>query len=243
MAASNRDRIGQMFELMSPPLDQFIGAAVADVLTDGASWVSLVELKDRQKDITGKTYSESDPQVQLRMLTENIPHQLKKGWYPFDDALGRVGQGYATELRNCRNAWAHNESFSDDDAYRYLDTGERLMTLVGASNVADEVRAIRLSLRRITADKDDKKVIASAFLAIARATASQALCLVIPRRRPISSKVQPSALKRRAWSSLSREVTITGAWRERPMASGGNTVWHASYCLMRSGRIGVVVSG
>ena len=164
MAASNRDRIGQMFELMSPPLDQFIGAAVADVLTDGASWVSLVELKDRQKDITGKTYSESDPQVQLRMLTENIPHQLKKGWYPFDDALGRVGQGYATELRTCRNAWAHNESFSDDDAYRCLDTGERLMTLVGASNVADEVRAIRLSLRRITADKDDKKVIASAMV-------------------------------------------------------------------------------
>ena len=164
MATSNRDRIGQMFELMAPPLDQFIGAAVADVLTDGASWVSLVELKDRQKDITGKTYSESDPQVQLRILTENIPHQLKKGWYPFDDALGRVGQGYATELRNCRNAWAHNESFSDDDAYRYLDTGERLMTLVGASNVADEVRAIRLSLRRITADKDDKKVIASAMV-------------------------------------------------------------------------------
>src|SRR3954470_21313246 len=164
MATSNRDRVGKMFELLAPPLDAFIGEAVAEVLKDGASWTSLVELKDQQKGITGKSYSASDPQVQLRMLTENIPHHLRKGWYPFDDAIGRVGQGYTKELRENRNAWAHNASFTDDDAYRCLDTAERLLVLIGASNVADEVKSIRLSLRRLTADKEDKKVIQSAIV-------------------------------------------------------------------------------
>jgi hypothetical protein len=124
MAMSNCDRVGKLFELMAPALDRFIGAAVAPALTsDDASWTGLVALKDQQKGIQGRTYSATDPQVQLRMLTENVPHHLKPGWYPFDDAIGRVGQGFAKELRAYRNDRAHNAPFTDDDAYRCLDTG------------------------------------------------------------------------------------------------------------------------
>ena len=136
MAASNRDRVGKMFELLAPPLDAFIASAVAPVLEDGVSWTSLVALKDEKKGIEGKDYDPLDPQVQLRMLTENIPHSIKQGWYPFDDAIGRVGQGYSKELREARNDWAHNKSFSDDDAYRCLDTAERLLTSIGAPSVS-----------------------------------------------------------------------------------------------------------
>src|SRR3954462_1390018 len=162
MAISNRDRIGKMFELLAPALDDFIARSVASGLPEGASWSALVALKDKKKGIEGKEYDRLDPQVQLRMLTENIPHSLKAGWYPFDDAIGRVGQGYTRELREARNDWAHNKSFSDDDAYRVLDTAERLLVAVGAPSVADEVKAIRLGLRRVTADKDDRKVLKSA---------------------------------------------------------------------------------
>src|SRR3954467_1805040 len=154
-----------MFELLAPALDDFIGRAVASELPKGASWPALVAMKDKKKGLEGKQYDRLDPQVQLRMLTENIPHNLKPGWYPFDDAIGRVGQGYSKELREYRNDWAHNASFSDDDAYRCLDTAERLLVLIGASNVADEVKSIRLSLRRLTADKEDKRVIQSAVVA------------------------------------------------------------------------------
>src|SRR3954447_6945186 len=162
MATSNRDRIGRMFELLAAPLDDFIARSVAGQLPDGASWTALVAMQDKKRGGGGKEYNRRDPQVQLRMLTENIPHSLKPGWYPFDDAIGRVGQGYSKELREYRNAWAHNKSFSDDDAYRCLDTGERLLVAVGASAVADDVKAIRLGLRRLTADKDDKRVLQSA---------------------------------------------------------------------------------
>src|SRR6202453_3942498 len=162
MAISNRDRVGTMFELLAPPLDAFISQAVAPALKEGSSWTSLVALKDNKKGAAGKDYHELDPQVQLRMLTENIPNSIKQGWYPFDDAIGRVGQGYSKELREARNDWAHNKSFSDDDAYRCLDTAERLLASIGAPSVADEVKAIRLGLRRLTADKDDRKVLKSA---------------------------------------------------------------------------------
>src|SRR3954453_14989869 len=136
MALSNRDRIGRMFELVAPALDDFIPGAVAAQLKPGASWTVFVQLKDEKKGIDGKEYDRLDPQVQLRMLTENIPHNLKAGWFPFDDAIGRVGQGYSKELREARNDWAHNKSFTDDDAYRCLDTAERLLSTIGAPEVA-----------------------------------------------------------------------------------------------------------
>ena len=108
-----------MFELLAPALDDFISALrCAGAADEGAAWTALVALKDEKKGIDGKEYDRLDPQVQLRMLTENIPHNLKPGWYPFDDAIGRVGQGVRQELREARNDWAHNKSFSDDDAYR-----------------------------------------------------------------------------------------------------------------------------
>lgn len=164
MATSNRERIGKMLELMAPALDEFIQSAVASELPEGGAWVALVAMKDKHKgiDVAGRDYERLDPQVQLRMLTENIPNAVKRGWYPFDDAIGRVGQGYSKELREARDRWAHNKSFSDDDAYRCLDTGERLLAAIGASEMADEVKAIRLGLRRLTADKDDRKALKSA---------------------------------------------------------------------------------
>ena len=108
MAISNRDRIGKMFELLAPQLDAFIARAVAPNVPEGDDWTALVATKDKKKGVAGKEYERLDPQVQLRMLTENIPHNLKPGWYPFDDAIGRVGQGYSKELREARNDWAHN---------------------------------------------------------------------------------------------------------------------------------------
>ncbi|MEO9096545.1 MAG: Swt1 family HEPN domain-containing protein [Microbacteriaceae bacterium] len=57
----------------------------------------------------------------------NITGTFKPGWYPFDQALGKAGKSYAIEVREVRNTWAHNGTFTDDDAYRALDTTERLL--------------------------------------------------------------------------------------------------------------------
>ena len=79
----------------------------------------LVQAKDAKNGVPlGKSYDQHDPHVQLRMLTEsNITGGFKKGWYPFDESLGKAGESFAIELREVRNTSAHNGSFSDDDAY------------------------------------------------------------------------------------------------------------------------------
>ncbi|KUI22690.1 AAA family ATPase [Mycobacterium sp. GA-1285] len=151
-----------MFEIIAPPLDDFISMVIGQGdPAVGAAWPKLVQAKDGAS--SNKTYSPHDPQIQFRILTEsNITAGFKKGWYPFNKTLGKAGESYAIELREVRNTWAHNGTFTDDDAYRALDTGERLLRLIGAAEQADEVRNIRLNLRRVTADKDDKKVLKAA---------------------------------------------------------------------------------
>lgn len=163
MALSNRERIQKMFEIMAPPLDDFIATVIGKGTQSGAQWVQLVETKDARNSPGERSYDPLDPQVQLRMLTEkNITTDAKPGWYPFRDPLGRTGETFASELREVRNKWAHNGSFTDDDAYRALDTGERLLRLINTPTEADGVKRIRLDLRRVTADKDDKRTLKSA---------------------------------------------------------------------------------
>ncbi|MGC3994522.1 MAG: Swt1 family HEPN domain-containing protein [Propionicimonas sp.] len=153
MAVSNRDRIGQMFEAMAPALDAFIADCVPT--SPGIpTWVDVLRRKDEANGITGKAYDRLDPQAQLRMLTE--------AWRSFDGRLGRVHSSYASELRDIRNSWAHNAPFSDDDAYRALDTAERLLAAINAPEAAEKVRGIRLNLRRVTAEKDDRRTLKSA---------------------------------------------------------------------------------
>lgn len=162
MALSNRDRINRMFEIIAPPLDDYISLVIGQGdPAVGAAWPKLVQAKDGAS--STKTYSAHDPQVQFRILTEsNITSGFRKGWYPFNKTLGKAGESFAIELREVRNIWAHNGTFTDDDAYRALDTGERLLRLINATDEAAELQAIRLNLRRVTADKDDKKVLKAA---------------------------------------------------------------------------------
>nr|HMT06305.1 Swt1 family HEPN domain-containing protein [Solirubrobacterales bacterium] len=155
----NRDRIGKMFGILAPELDRFIAGAVEPELEDGVTWEKLVALKDAKKGKPGGEYERLDPQVQLRFLTENVPHKIKPGWYPFDDQLSPTQRSFASELRDARNSWAHNKSYSDDDAYRTLDTAERFLRGIGSAEAGDKVRGLRLEVRRVASDKDDRRVL------------------------------------------------------------------------------------
>lgn len=164
MAMSNRERIGKMIDLLAPELEAFIHRAVGADAPEGRTWAELVQLRDERKGISGKTYAPEDPQVQLRFITEAIPNQIRRGWWPFKDLLTRVQESYVSELRDVRDAWAHGRSFQDDDAYRALDTAERFLKAIGAGKSAKDVMELRLGLRRVTAEKDDRRVIRESVL-------------------------------------------------------------------------------
>lgn len=159
VALSNKDRIGKMLDIAGPAIEDFLQRVLGPELSEGTSWASLVEARDLKKGIekSADDYRPDDPHVQFRMLTENIPHQVKPGWYPFDGHLSRPQQGFASELRDVRGEWAHAGKFSDDDAYRALDTMERLLLAMSAADAAAEVQKLRLDLRRVSSNKQDKQ--------------------------------------------------------------------------------------
>lgn len=160
MALSNRDRIGRAFELLGPALDAFHTHVFAKTVPAGQDWTALLRARDQARGASGsKSYLRTDPQDGLRMITEQIPNQVKKGWYPFTDHLSRTEQSWATELRDVRNVWAHNGSFTADDAYRALDTMERFLRAIGRPDEADEVRRSRIDLMQLSSAKEDRKVV------------------------------------------------------------------------------------
>jgi hypothetical protein len=65
MATSNRDRIGSMFDVMAPALDEFITAVMTPELPAGTGWVQLIELRDSDKGIKGKKYSALEPTARI----------------------------------------------------------------------------------------------------------------------------------------------------------------------------------
>lgn len=158
MATSNRDRVGQMFEALAPAMEEFLDRTIGPQIADDKTWVDIYEAVAR----TGHPVSASDPSIQLKFVAENYTGRFKRGWSPFRETLGRTGEAYAAELLQVRHAWAHMKPFSDDDALRALDTAERLLTMTNSVEAAEKVRAVRLNLRRVTADKDDKRALKTA---------------------------------------------------------------------------------
>jgi predicted AAA+ superfamily ATPase len=159
MAVSNRDRIGQMFDLMAPKLDAFLSQILDPQLDAGRTWIDIVTAVDNNN---ARDVHRGDPSVQLKVITQDYTHRFRRNWRPLGAHLNRTHQAYAAELLQVRHTWAHMKSFTDDDAYRALDTAQRLAAAIGAADTGEEIARIRLNLRRVTADKDDKKVLKSA---------------------------------------------------------------------------------
>ena len=156
MAVSNRDRIGSAFEIIAIGLDEFITRALSADVPPGKDWTLLLAAKDARGGAQ-RTYDRRDPQCSLRMLTENITGNARPGWYPFDELLSRSEKSLASELHDARNDWAHNKAFSADDAYRTLDTAERLLRAAGVPNEAEDVKRLRIDLRRVSSEQEDRR--------------------------------------------------------------------------------------
>ena len=57
-------------------------------------------------------------------------------------------RNYVSELIDARNRWAHQETFTSDDAYRALDSAERLLQAISAGEQAAEVGRMKHDLQR-----------------------------------------------------------------------------------------------
>lgn len=157
MALSNSDRVGRGFAALGIGLDAFLTKALRPILGE-TSWVDILENTDLKSGRGTGAYEATDPQTSLRFITEKTTNRFKPGWYPISDHLSRSQEALASELRDTRNTWAHQvaRGFSDDDAYRALDTIERLLRACGQIPQADEVADHRREVQRQASAKSDR---------------------------------------------------------------------------------------
>lgn len=158
MAITNRDRISKMVDLLVEGLKPFITREIK--ATNGQEPLERRLPGSRSNDIAEL----------LRIMDIEWNSVFKR-------TLGRSERSFAHELRDVRNAWAHNEPFSYPDTHRALDTAARLLKSVSAKQ-AEEVERMAVEVQRVQFDEDkrgrtrtrgqgtlDTKVVAQAGLA------------------------------------------------------------------------------
>ena len=135
MGLSSREYVGRALDTLAASLGSYI-ASVLDGAAPGISWPKLLEHKDASAGRPPMTYSPADLSVQLRVMTE----PLGSLGYPFN--LTHDARSYASELRQTRNLWAHNEAINDADTFRALDTAGRLAKHLGLDGAAQVLSAL-----------------------------------------------------------------------------------------------------
>ena len=144
MATTNHERVGKALDLLKAGLGPFVDRELKRAI------------KNQRVDARILNYFD-DPNLRKRPLAKwDVAALLKLMWdnwnEVFRDVLGPAERGFVGELRGHRNRWAHQEFFSSDDAYRALDTANRLLTAVSAKEAA-ELDKLKMELLRVRFDE------------------------------------------------------------------------------------------
>ncbi len=146
MALSNRDRVGRAFESLAGGLAPYVDRRMHAVGL--AQWAADAGGSGRVAQPT------RDPAFLLKVMVEYWDRA-------FAVELGKSERNVVFELRDWRNRWAHNDAFTVDDAYRTLDSIERLLAAADARE-ASEVGAAKSELMRLKFEAEARKATPSA---------------------------------------------------------------------------------
>ncbi|MBI5757288.1 MAG: hypothetical protein HZA46_02075 [Planctomycetales bacterium] len=134
MAVSHQDRVGRALELLVRGAKPFVERELQTAYGD--RWVETVQNSLRSQRDVPKSADDVfawDAQLVLIVMTEHWNQVFRQKLGPFERSL-------LSELREFRNSWAHQREFSFDDAYRVLDSVERLLTAVGSGDASEALR-------------------------------------------------------------------------------------------------------
>ncbi len=140
MAMTNSQRIGRGLELVRDGLVPFLERELKSAY--GENW------KEVAKDslVKEKVWKEVNGEVQWEIYL--VLAVLWNHWHSvFSKTLGSTERSYVSELRDVRNRWAHQDTFTYDDTYRALDTMHRLLKAVSAIEAEEVHRMAQETLR------------------------------------------------------------------------------------------------
>ena len=145
MATTNHDRVGKAVELLRAGLAPYVEREFANVHKDKALAEARRMLPAEDRINNTRPITQWDAAVLLKVMWD--------AWNDiFGRTLGRAERSLVQELREVRNRWAHQDTFTGDDAYRSLDSVHRLLLAVSATQ-AEEVEKMKMELLRVRFDE------------------------------------------------------------------------------------------
>ncbi len=195
MAITNYDRVGKALDLLKDGLRPFVERELENrhgrywVTTVTASWPNDLSWRD------GEDLPQMDAAVLLRMMWDQ--------WnVVFRDTLGHAERSLVSELREVRNKWAHQETFTTDDAYRALDSAGRLLTAISATQ-ADEIERMKMELLRLRFDEqvrsEKRRSVGTAIESAATGGLKPWREIVTPHRDVASGRYQQAEFAADLW--------------------------------------------
>ena len=195
MAITNHERVGKALDLLKAGLGPFIDREVRSAI------------QEHRFDVTTLRRFVDDPRWSDRPVTEwDVAGLLKLMWETWNEVfrqiLGPAERSFVGELRGYRNRWAHQEPFSGDDAYRALDTANRLLAAVSAPQAA-EVDRLKMELLRVRFDEqtrgERRKKAGTAIESAAAASLKPWREIVTPHRDVASGRYQQAEFAADLW--------------------------------------------
>jgi predicted AAA+ superfamily ATPase len=140
MAITDNERVGRALEHWKVGLRPFVERERKAVYKDG--WV--------QPALPGPPNWQSEKPDQINLDAQALLGLMWDLWNDvFRKTLGTSERSLVSELRDVRNRHAHQKTFSGDDTYRALDSCERLLTAVNATEPSEAVKQIKDELLRL----------------------------------------------------------------------------------------------
>jgi hypothetical protein len=144
MAITNHERVGKGLELLKGGLGPFVEREFKSTYKDRAA-IEAARFMGETRLNTQRGVADWDAAALLKLMWESWNDIFRRTLAPAERSL-------VSELRDHRNKWAHQQSFSGDDAYRALDSSGRLLTAVSAPQ-ADEIEKMKMELLRLRFDE------------------------------------------------------------------------------------------
>ncbi|NJO76740.1 MAG: ATP-binding protein [Leptolyngbyaceae cyanobacterium RM1_406_9] len=139
MAISNHERVGRSLKLLHEGLYPYFEREMEAAYT-------------KQWPLRAAAYFDKSSDVVQKSLKADLYDFLKFMWNEWNDVfrktLGKAERSLLSECQDIRNTWAHNSTFSTDDAYRALDSVARLLSAISAPE-ADQVEKQKQELLRV----------------------------------------------------------------------------------------------
>lgn len=144
MAITNHERVGKMLDLLRNGLGPFAEREFRNLY------------KDRVIEEIGRFIGDDRVDTTKPMDGWDVAVLLKLIWDSWNSVfrltLGHSERSLVSELRDCRNKWAHQEAFTSDDTYRALDSAGRLLMAVSANQAVD-IERMKMELLRLRFDE------------------------------------------------------------------------------------------